>query len=83
MTRQCAWCDRYLSVVPSATQVTHGICDSCAERIRHTVPFTHVQRRPGPLLSATQARLRWFLHWRSERWFQFLRLSALLGWTTF
>lgn len=36
MTRQCAWCTRYLDLVQSETCVTHGICESCVERIRHS-----------------------------------------------
>ena len=35
MTRQCAWCATYLDFVQSETCVTHGICESCVERIRH------------------------------------------------
>ncbi len=35
MTRQCAWCATYLDFVSSETCVTHGICESCVERIRH------------------------------------------------
>ncbi len=35
MTRQCAWCERYLSFGTSG-RVTHGICDSCAEQIRES-----------------------------------------------
>jgi hypothetical protein len=34
MTRQCAWCATYLDFVQSETCVTHGICESCVERIR-------------------------------------------------
>jgi len=34
MTRQCAWCAVYLDLVQSETCVTHGICESCVERIR-------------------------------------------------
>jgi hypothetical protein len=34
MTRQCAWCATYLDLVQSETCVTHGICESCVERIR-------------------------------------------------
>lgn len=37
MTRQCAWCTTYLDFVQSETCVTHGICESCAERIRHSI----------------------------------------------
>lgn len=37
MTRQCAWCDCYLDcypeVVQSETDITHGICERCAERV--------------------------------------------------
>jgi hypothetical protein len=36
MTRQCAWCSIYLDLVQSETCVTHGICETCAERIRHS-----------------------------------------------
>jgi hypothetical protein len=36
MTRQCAWCTRYLDFVQSETCVTHGICENCVERIRHS-----------------------------------------------
>lgn len=36
MTRQCAWCAMYLDLVQSETCVTHGICESCVERIRHS-----------------------------------------------
>jgi hypothetical protein len=36
MTRQCAWCARYLDFVESETCVTHGICESCVERIRRS-----------------------------------------------
>jgi hypothetical protein len=36
MTRQCAWCATYLDFVQSETCVTHGICESCVERIRHS-----------------------------------------------
>jgi hypothetical protein len=35
MTRQCAWCATYLDFVQSETCVTHGICESCVERIRN------------------------------------------------
>jgi hypothetical protein len=35
MTRQCAWCATYLDLVQSETCVTHGICESCVERIRN------------------------------------------------
>jgi len=35
MTRQCAWCAAYLDFVQSETCVTHGICESCVERIRN------------------------------------------------
>ena len=38
MTRQCAWCDCYLDLVQSETCVTHGICERCVERIRHSMP---------------------------------------------
>lgn len=34
MTRQCAWCATYLDFIQSETCVTHGICESCVERIR-------------------------------------------------
>lgn len=34
MTRQCAWCATYLDFVQSETCVTHGICETCMERIR-------------------------------------------------
>ena len=37
MTRQCAWCATYLDFVHSGTCVTHGICESCAERIRQSI----------------------------------------------
>lgn len=37
MTRQCAWCATYLDFVQSETCVTHGICESCVERIRHSL----------------------------------------------
>jgi hypothetical protein len=33
MTRQCAWCDCYLDLYQSGSEVTHGICEACAERI--------------------------------------------------
>jgi len=36
MTRQCAWCATYLDFVQSETCVTHGICESCVERIRRS-----------------------------------------------
>jgi hypothetical protein len=36
MTRQCAWCASYLDFVESETCVTHGICESCVERIRRS-----------------------------------------------
>jgi len=36
MTRQCAWCATYLDLVQSETCVTHGICESCMERIRRS-----------------------------------------------
>ncbi len=34
MTRQCAWCDRYLSLDTSEPFITHGICECCAEQVR-------------------------------------------------
>jgi hypothetical protein len=37
MTRQCAWCATYLDFVQSETCVTHGICESCVERIRRSI----------------------------------------------
>jgi hypothetical protein len=37
MTRQCAWCDCYLDPVQVGADVTHGICDRCAERIRQSM----------------------------------------------
>jgi hypothetical protein len=37
MTRQCAWCDCYLDLDQSEICVTHGICERCVERIRHSV----------------------------------------------
>lgn len=80
MTRQCAWCDRFLSFTPSATQVTHGICEQCAEQIRHSVPFTNVSPRSRNLLLAAKARLRVLLQVRSQRWFHFFRVSGLFGW---
>lgn len=80
MTRQCAWCDRYLSFMPSATQVTHGICERCAEEIRRSISFTNVPPRSRTLLLATKARLSGLLHVRSARWFHFFRLSGLFGW---
>jgi hypothetical protein len=36
MTRQCAWCATYLDFVQSETCVTHGICESCVDRIRRS-----------------------------------------------
>lgn len=40
MTRQCAWCDCYLDcdpiVVESESDITHGICERCAERVLHS-----------------------------------------------
>ena len=35
MTRQCAWCDCYLNkdVAEAGSEVTHGICERCAERV--------------------------------------------------
>ena len=37
MTRQCAWCECYLDCYPevaqSETDITHGICERCAERV--------------------------------------------------
>ena len=40
MTRQCAWCDCYLDcypeVVQSETDITHGICERCAERVLYS-----------------------------------------------
>ena len=37
MTRQCAWCATYLDFVQSETCVTHGICESCVDRIRRSI----------------------------------------------
>lgn len=37
MTRQCAWCATYLDFVQSETCVTHGICESCVDRIRRSM----------------------------------------------
>jgi hypothetical protein len=37
MTRQCAWCATYLDFVQSETCITHGICESCVDRIRQSV----------------------------------------------
>lgn len=45
MTRQCAWCATYLDFVQSETCVTHGICESCVERIRRA---TLEQLSPPP-----------------------------------
>ena len=45
MTRQCAWCATYLDFVQSETCVTHGICESCVERIRNA---TLEQLAPPP-----------------------------------
>jgi len=40
MIRQCAWCDCYLDCYPEAVQsetdVTHGICERCAERVLYS-----------------------------------------------
>jgi hypothetical protein len=36
MTRQCAWCERYLSFGTTG-HVTHGICDQCAQHIRQSL----------------------------------------------
>ena len=40
MTRQCAWCDCNLGYFPdvggSETDVTHGICERCAEQVLHS-----------------------------------------------
>jgi hypothetical protein len=57
MTRQCAWCASYLDFVESETCVTHGICESCVERIRRStleqlappsdeIVFTEAHGRP-------------------------------------
>jgi hypothetical protein len=80
MTRQCAWCDRYLSFKSTASQVTHGICDRCAERVRHTMLFMNVPPRSRGLFLATKARLGRLFYRRSERWCRLFRLSGLFGW---
>jgi hypothetical protein len=47
MTRQCAWCERYLSFGRSGV-VTHGICDHCAEKLRQSIPH----RKTAPASSS-------------------------------
>ena len=37
MIRKCAWCTCYLNGVQSGTNVTHGICERCAERVLNSV----------------------------------------------
>ena len=58
MTRQCAWCATYLDLIQSETCVTHGICESCVERIRKSTleqlvaplePHTPVDLAPSVL----------------------------------
>ena len=55
MTRQCAWCATYLDVVQSETCVTHGICESCVERIRHAT-LEQLVPSEGILVSDGQGR---------------------------
>ena len=65
MTRQCAWCNRYISFQPSATYVTHGICERCTEQIRLSLPA--MKARPPQstgILHVTKVRLRSLLHLR-------------------
>lgn len=66
MTRQCAWCECYLGCSKPGTLVTHGICDSCAEQLRHSLP--HLTRHATPrwegILLSTKARLGKVFHLR-------------------
>lgn len=53
MTRQCAWCATYLDFVQSETCVTHGICESCVERIRRAT----LEQLSPPLSPAPESLL--------------------------
>ena len=55
MTRQCAWCATYLDLVQSETCVTHGICESCVERIRRAT-LEELSPPPEPVLTGDNGR---------------------------
>jgi hypothetical protein len=56
MTRQCAWCATYLDFVQSETCVTHGICESCVERIRRAAVEQVAPSLEGVLVGDSQGR---------------------------
>jgi hypothetical protein len=66
MTRQCAWCECYLASPQLEMPVTHGICDSCAEQLRRSLPSIppHVRPRWEEMLHSTKATLGKVLHLR-------------------
>lgn len=63
MTRQCAWCNDYFSLDSSQPYVTHGICDDCAEQIRHSMQEENTPRSGG-LFTAARATLAQVFHLR-------------------
>ena len=56
MTRQCAWCATYLDFIQSETCVTHGICESCVERIRRSTLEELAPPSESVLVNDGQAR---------------------------
>ena len=46
MTRQCAWCERYLSFGTTG-HVTHGICEQCAQQIRESLQEKKIAASPS------------------------------------
>jgi len=61
MTRQCAWCSEYFSLDTSQPYITHGICEDCAEQIRHSM---QEETRSERIFSATKTTHDQILHLR-------------------
>jgi hypothetical protein len=57
MTRQCAWCNRYLGLVTPSAGITHGICEHCASRVRASLRPGHDSRRSRGVLRVTKATM--------------------------